>query len=116
MYRISKDPDGVILICHDRPHVEHIDAFDESVNSRRTQAARAMQSHSCHEQGAGSVLKPVPEGRRAHGHRGRVLQWRCQAVALSDPPLSSITRSRSARPTGQRRWPESNDSLLPTGT
>jgi hypothetical protein len=36
MYRISKDPDGVILICHDCPHVEHIDAFDESVGSRRT--------------------------------------------------------------------------------
>jgi hypothetical protein len=34
-YRISKDPDGVVLFCYDCRHVEHIDAFDESVSSRR---------------------------------------------------------------------------------
>ena len=69
MYRIRKDPDGVILICHDCSHVEHIDAFDESVGSRRTQAARAMQSHSYHKHGAGSVLKPVPKDDALMAHR-----------------------------------------------
>ena len=68
MYRISKDPDGVILICHDCPHVEHIDAFDESVGSRRTQAARAMQAHSRDEHRAGSVLKPVPKDDSLMAH------------------------------------------------
>jgi hypothetical protein len=69
MYIISKDPDGVILICHECPHVEHIDAFDESGGSRRTQAARAMQSHSYQEHGAGSALKPVPRDDGLLAHR-----------------------------------------------
>jgi hypothetical protein len=59
MYTITKDPDGVVLVCHDCPHVERIDEFDKSVGSRRTQAARAMQIHSRDEHGAGSVLKPI---------------------------------------------------------
>jgi hypothetical protein len=61
MYTISKDPDGVVLLCHDCPHVERIDLFDESVGNRRTQAARAMQRHSRQKHGAGSVLHPVPK-------------------------------------------------------
>jgi hypothetical protein len=69
MYMISKDTDGVILICRECPHVEHIDAFDESVGSRRTQAAQAMQSHSYNEHGAGSVLKPVPRDVGLPAHR-----------------------------------------------
>ena len=60
MYKISKDPGGVFLICHNCAHVERVDAFDESFGSRRTQAARAMQNHSRDKHGAGSVLKPVP--------------------------------------------------------
>jgi len=59
MYRITKDPDGIVLVCHDCAHVERIDGFDKSVGSRRTQAARAMQIHSRAEHGAGSVLKPI---------------------------------------------------------
>lgn len=59
MYKISKDADGIVLICHDCPHVERIDLFDESVGNRRTQAARAMQNHSRDKHGAGSVLLPV---------------------------------------------------------
>ena len=60
MYTIAKDPDGIVLVCRDCPHVERIDGFDKSVGSRRTRAARAMQIHSRDEHGAGSVLKPIP--------------------------------------------------------
>jgi hypothetical protein len=42
MYTISKDPDGIVLVCHDCSHVERIDGFDKSVGSQRTQTARAM--------------------------------------------------------------------------
>jgi hypothetical protein len=38
MNTISKDPDGIVLVCHDRPHVERVDTFDKNVGSRRTQA------------------------------------------------------------------------------
>jgi hypothetical protein len=69
MYMISKDSGGVILICRKCPHVERISAFDESAGSRRTQAARAMQSHSCHEHGAESVLKPVSKDTGLVAHR-----------------------------------------------
>ena len=61
MYKISRDPDGVVLLCHNCSHIEHIDAFSESLGSRRTQAARAMQNHSRDKHGAGSVLKPIPK-------------------------------------------------------
>jgi len=60
MYTISKDPDGVVLVCHECPHVERIDAFDKSLGSRRTQAARAMQIHSRDQHRSGSVLNSVP--------------------------------------------------------
>jgi hypothetical protein len=59
MYTISKDPDGIVLVCHDCSHVERIDGFDKSVGSQRTQAARAMQVHSREQHGLGSVLKPM---------------------------------------------------------
>jgi hypothetical protein len=61
MYKINKDLDIVVLLCHDCSHVERIDLFDKSVGSRRTQAARAMQNHSRNEHGAGSVLTPIPK-------------------------------------------------------
>jgi|ERR1017187_7488830 hypothetical protein len=64
MYKISKDPDGIVLLCHDCSHVERIDLFDEGGGNRRTQAARAMQNHSRDKHGSGSVLHPIP---RAHG-------------------------------------------------
>jgi len=60
MYKISKDCDGVVLLCRGCSHVERINSFDESRGSRRTQAARAMHSHSHDKHGAGSVLKPIP--------------------------------------------------------
>jgi hypothetical protein len=61
MYKISKDHDGVSLLCHDCSHVERIDAFNENSGNRRTQAARAMQNHSREKHGAGSVLKSIPK-------------------------------------------------------
>jgi hypothetical protein len=60
MYKISKDPEGVLLVCHNCAHIERVNTFDESFGSQRTQAARAMQNHSRDKHGAGSVLKPVP--------------------------------------------------------
>jgi hypothetical protein len=59
MYKNSKDHDDVVLLCHDCEHVERIYAFDESLGSRRTQAARAMQNHSRDKHGAGSVLTRI---------------------------------------------------------
>lgn len=60
MYTISKDLDGIVLICHDCPHVERVNAFSETLGSRRTQAARAMQNHSREKHGSGSVLAAIP--------------------------------------------------------
>jgi hypothetical protein len=67
MYKICKDPDGIVLICHDCAHVERISAFNESLGSCRTQAARAMQAHARATHGAGSLLKPTPERLSNHG-------------------------------------------------
>ena len=61
MYKISKDPDGVVLLCHNCSHLERVDSFNESLGSRRTQAARAMQNHSRDKHGTGSVLTPIPK-------------------------------------------------------
>jgi hypothetical protein len=61
MYTISKDLDGVVLICHDCPHIERVTVFSETLGSRRTQAARAMQIHSQDKHGAGSVLSAIPK-------------------------------------------------------
>jgi hypothetical protein len=60
MYKISKDRDGIVLFCQDCAHTERVESFSESLGSRRTQAARAMQNHLREKHGAGSVLKPIP--------------------------------------------------------
>ena len=59
MYKISKDTDGIVLLCHDCSHVERINSFNESLGSCHTEAARAMQNHSREKHGVGSVLKPI---------------------------------------------------------
>jgi hypothetical protein len=69
VYKIGKDRDGIVLLCHDCSHVERINSFNESLGSRRTQAARAMQNHSRDKHGAGSALKPIP-----HNY-GVMKQW-----------------------------------------
>jgi hypothetical protein len=60
MYKISKNRDGIVLLCRRCQHTERIDSFNASLGSRRTQAARAMQNHSREKHGVGSVLKPLP--------------------------------------------------------
>jgi len=51
MYAISRDTSGIILVCLDCPHTEHVNQFDDRLGSRRTQAARAMLKHVCNEHG-----------------------------------------------------------------
>ena len=67
MYTISKETDSIVLICHDCSHMERVDSFNEGLGSRRTQAARAMQTHSREKHGVGSVLKPIPRNLRGRG-------------------------------------------------
>jgi hypothetical protein len=69
MYAISKCPDVIVLVCHECPHVERIDSFDESFGNCRTQAARAMQNHSRDKHGAGSVLQPIPKADALMAYR-----------------------------------------------
>jgi hypothetical protein len=69
MYTISKDPDGIVLLCHNCSHVVRIDLFDETLGNRRTQAARAMWNHSRLEHGAGSMSQPVPKDDVFVAHR-----------------------------------------------
>jgi hypothetical protein len=61
MYTISKDVTGVVLICHDCPHTERVYGFSETLGSRRTQAARAMQNHSHDKHVQSSVLTAIPK-------------------------------------------------------
>jgi hypothetical protein len=51
MSTTSKDPDGIVLLCYNCPHVEHTDLFDEMLGNRGTQAAQAMWNRSGLEQG-----------------------------------------------------------------
>jgi hypothetical protein len=51
MSTISKDPDGIVLLCHNCSHVERIDLFDETLGNRRTPAARTMWNRSGLEHG-----------------------------------------------------------------
>ena len=69
MYTISKDAGGIVFVCHDCPHVERINWFDESGGNCRTQAARAMKIHSRDQHGAESVLRPVPKHDALMAHR-----------------------------------------------
>jgi hypothetical protein len=69
MYTISKDPDGIVLLCHNCSHVERVSASDKNIGSPRTQAARAMQIHAREKHGAGLVLPPVPKEDILIAHR-----------------------------------------------
>jgi hypothetical protein len=73
MNKIIKDPDGIVLACHDCSHVERIDLFNESLGIGRTRAARAMQNHSREKHGAGSVLKPIQ--KKVENHGAKVTSW-----------------------------------------
>ena len=61
MYTINKDASGVILVCHDCPHTERVNEFDDRLGSRRTQAAGAMLKHVRNEHGKESIGNPKPQ-------------------------------------------------------
>jgi hypothetical protein len=61
MYTINKDASGVILVCHDCPHTERVNEFDERLGSRRTQAAGAMLKHVRNEHGKELIGNPKPQ-------------------------------------------------------
>jgi hypothetical protein len=84
IYRISKDGDGIFLLCQDFSHVERIDSFNESPGSRRSQAARAMQNHSREKLSVGSALKPIPQnyGLMKQWWQGSGIRCSCQLDSL----------------------------------
>jgi hypothetical protein len=61
VYTINKDASGVILVCLDCPHTEHVNQFDDRLGSRRTQAARAMLKHVRNEHGKEPIGNPRPQ-------------------------------------------------------
>jgi hypothetical protein len=61
MYTINRNTNGVVLVCLDCPHTEHVNEFDDSLGSRRTQAARAMLKHVCNEHGQKPIGRPMPQ-------------------------------------------------------
>ena len=66
MYRINRSPRGVILVCIDCQHTEHVNQFDATLGSCRTQAANAMLKHVLNDHGKPPVglLKPQTIERR----------------------------------------------------
>lgn len=61
MYAIGKVSEGIILICRDCGHIEHVSQFNLRLGSQRTQAAQAMQAHSRAKHHAGPPLKLLPK-------------------------------------------------------
>jgi hypothetical protein len=68
MYAIGKVSEGIILICQDCGHIEHVSQFDVHIGSQRTQAAQAMQMHSL-------VMHNVPPLRSIPKNYGVMEQW-----------------------------------------
>ena len=60
MYVIGKVSEGIILICQDCGHIEHVSRFNLNLGSQRTQASRAMETHSRDKHNA-AILKPHPK-------------------------------------------------------
>lgn len=67
MYKISKDPDGIVLLCHDCSHVERIDLFDEGGGNRRTQSSTSNAESLTRQAWLGIGLPSDSAERRAHG-------------------------------------------------
>ena len=60
MYNIERSKTGgVVLECKACSHVERVNEFDDRFGSRRTQAARAMLSHTRIEHGREPVGRPM---------------------------------------------------------
>ena len=55
MYAIGKTSEGIVLICQDCGHFEHVNQFNVHIGSQRTQAARAMQAHARDKHNAGRL-------------------------------------------------------------
>jgi hypothetical protein len=60
MYTIGKTSEGIVLICQDCGHFEHVNHFNVHIGSQRTQAAKAMQAHARDKHNAG-ILKLLPK-------------------------------------------------------
>jgi hypothetical protein len=60
MYTIGKVSEGIVLICQDCGHIEHVSQFNVSLGSQRMQAARAMQTHARDKHDA-ALLKSLPK-------------------------------------------------------
>jgi len=58
MYSIGKVSEGIILICRDCGHVEHVSQFDLNIGSQ-TKAAQAMQAHARDRHNTSPLLKPL---------------------------------------------------------
>jgi len=61
MHTISKDRDGIVLICQDCQHIERVSVFNLSLGSQRTQAALAMCEHNRTAHKKGPTLTPLPK-------------------------------------------------------
>jgi hypothetical protein len=61
MYRITKDANGVILVCLACPHTECVTELDGDFGSPRTQAACAMLKHVRNQHGKQPIVKPMPQ-------------------------------------------------------
>jgi hypothetical protein len=60
MYNIERSKTGgVVLGCKVCSHVERVNEFDDRLGSRRTQAARAMLTHTRSEHGREPVGRPM---------------------------------------------------------
>jgi hypothetical protein len=60
MYAIGNVSEGIILICQNCGHIEHVSQFSLSLGSQRTQAVRAMDAHSRDKHNA-EILRPLPK-------------------------------------------------------
>jgi|HubBroStandDraft_4_1064222.scaffolds.fasta_scaffold99698_1 hypothetical protein len=68
MYSINRISEGIVLICGDCAHIEHVNRFDLHVGSQRTQAAKAMQMHSL-------VMHNTPQLRPLPKNYGVMERW-----------------------------------------
>jgi hypothetical protein len=70
MYTISKDPNGIVLLCRNCSHVERVDSMRQGFGGRQTEAARAMQKHSREKHGTGAVARSVANNNSLGAHSG----------------------------------------------
>jgi hypothetical protein len=60
MYNIERGKSGgVVLKCRVCSHSERVNAFDDRLGSRRTQAAQAMLKHALNDHGNEPIGRPM---------------------------------------------------------